>query len=233
MNSFLLCLPIRKECTWTANLLQRGEDQDYVINYNTAEIAFTPKRMITKDKRIQVEFEYSDRNYLNANLYAYNETAIGSKLKLRVSAFSNSDARNSPINQTLDNPQKKFLDTIGDKINQAFYPFATPDTFSVGKILYRKIDTIYNAGLSRDSIYVFSTDEQDNAITIFHLSTLVQGFGNYIPDLNGANGKVYRWVAPVNGIRQGNYEPAVFLVTPKKQQVLSLGVDYADRKTNR
>src|SRR5205823_1155371 len=59
-----------------------------------------------------------------------------------------------------------------------------------------------------------------------------QGNGNYIPDFNGANGKVYKWVEPVNGQKQGRFEAAIFLVTPKKQQVVSLGMDYAFSKNS-
>ena len=59
------------------------------------------------------------------------------------------------------------------------------------------------------------------------------GKGDYLPDFNGANGKVYRWIAPVGGVRQGQFEAAVFLVTPKKQQLVSMLVDYdISKKTN-
>lgn len=205
-------------------LMQRGEDRDYVINYNTAEITFTPRQMITKDKRLVVEFEYADRNYLNSNIYLTNETNFNEKLKLKLGFFSNADAKSSPINQTLDAPQKSFLNALGDSINRAYYPNALPDSFAVGVIMYKKIDTVYDGG-TRDSIFVFSTDP-DSARYRLSFIDVGPGNGNYIPDLNGANGKVYRWVAPVNGQPQGSFEPAVFLVTPKKQQVMDLGVEY-------
>jgi hypothetical protein len=205
-------------------LMQRGEDQDYVINYNTAEIAFMPRQMITKDRRIQVEFEYADRNFLNALTYASNETVINNKLKLTVAAYNNSDSKSSPINQTLDLKQRQFLNTIGDSINKAFYPTASLDTFSVAKILYEKRDTSYGGG--RDSIYVYSNNK-DSAKYSLGFIEVGYGRGNYVPDFNGANGKVYRWIQPVNGIPQGSYEPATYLVTPKKQRLVTIATEYA------
>ncbi|HUP10615.1 MAG TPA: hypothetical protein VM187_00335, partial [Niastella sp.] len=58
------------------------------------------------------------------------------------------------------------------------------------------------------------------------------GRGNYIPDFNGANGKVFRYVKPVDGLKQGQYEPVMLLITPKKQQLLTLGTDYQINKSN-
>jgi len=224
---FFIVLANTERVFLDGELLQRGEDQDYVINYNSAEITFTPKRMITKDSRIQVEFEYADRNFLNANLYLSQEFEINRKLRLRIGAFNNSDAKNSQINQVLDVNQKQFLANIGDSINKAFFPSAALDTFAAGKILYERV--YFNSGSGIDSFYQYSTDP---SLAKYSLSftDVGQGNGNYIADFNGANGKVYRYLSPVVGVKQGRFEPVQILVTPKKQRVVNLGIDYAITK---
>lgn len=220
---FFIVLANTERVFLDGQLLQRGEDQDYVINYNTAEVTFTPKRMITKDSRIQVEFEYADRNYLNANFYASEEVDINKRIKLRVGAFTNTDVKNSQINQVLDPAQKQFLANLGDSIQRAFYPSAAIDTFSASKVLYEKI--YYNTPTGIDSFFQYSTDP---AKAKYSLSFVDVGFGNgdYVTDFNGANGKVYRYVQPVSGARQGNFDAVTILITPKKQQLVNLGMDY-------
>ncbi|MGI9192753.1 MAG: hypothetical protein ACR2IL_11595 [Chitinophagaceae bacterium] len=205
-------------------LMSRGESQDYVIDYNTAEITFMPRRLITKDWRIVVEFEFTDRNYLNSLLFVNDEWKINSRWAFRTSLYSNQDARNQPIIQTLNPDQKAFLAGLGDSIQKALYPSAQLDTFSPNKILYRRVDTLVGTSLY-NSVYVFCADP-DSLLYKVMFTQVGTGRGNYKQSLNASNGRVYAWVAPLNGIPQGDYEPVQFLVTPKRQQMMTMGLEY-------
>lgn len=210
-------------------LMERGEDRDYVIDYNMAELTFTAKRLITKDSRIQAEFEYTDRNYLNSMLYARNEFEVKDRWKFSVGAYSNADAKNSSINQTLSTQQKYFLSTIGNDIQNALYPSAFIDTFSANRILYKKVDTTVNG--FTDSIYVYSFDRNDSLYNL-SFTNVGAGKGNYRATAGNANGRVFEWVAPVDGKPQGDWEPVVFLITPKKHQVISGSAEYMMNEKN-
>lgn len=212
-------------------LKKRGDDEDYIINYNTAELSFTPKNLISKDSRLQIEFEYSDRNYLNAQLFLQDEVKIKNKLTITLGAYNNSDAKNSSIDQVLDADQKQFLFNLGDSIKQALYTVATKDTLGQGKILYRKIDSTIAINFY-PNIYVASNNA---SLDLYNLSfsNLGQGKGNYVQLQNASNGKTFKWIQPLNGIPQGDWEPVVLLVTPKKTQIYNVGFSYKIAKNTK
>ena len=213
-------------------LMQRGEDQDYVINYNTAEVTFTaqPDDHPGRVPGYRSKFEYADRNYLpNVNLYLADEVEINKKLRLRAAFFSNSDSRNSPINQTLDPDQTKFLSELGDSISHA----ASTRWLRWIRSAWARSCIKRSIRPIRTPAACWYTTRPISFPTILRLPFITcrftnvgVGYGNYVPDLNGVNGNVYLWIAPVNGVMQGSYEAAQFLVTPKTQRVVTLGADY-------
>lgn len=93
-------------------LLERGQDLDYIINYNSAEVIFTSRNQITKDSRIVVEFQYSDQNYARSLLQTSN-VYHSKKMDFWINAYSEQDAKNQTIQQDLTSEQKRLLSEIG------------------------------------------------------------------------------------------------------------------------
>lgn len=205
--------------------LTRGEQNDYVIDYNTGEITFMPKRPITQFSRIVVEFQYSDRNYARS-VFNIGTQFEQPKYKVRVNYFTEQDNKNQPFLQTLDDSSKKVLSTVGDRIEQAFIQNEIKSAFDPKKILYRKIDTVGFTG-----VYVYATEKgNDSVFYEVKFSLVGTGRGNYVQSASGANGRVFKWVKPIDGVPQGDYEPVILLVSPKRNQMLSVGFDYTGIK---
>ena len=207
-------------------LLSRGRENDYVIDYNNGEITFSPKILVTSEKRFVVEFEYRSNYYAQYTLYSFNEFyhEKNRKLKLNVNFVHEQELKNRSIQPELNNDQKRFLADLGDDIAHARYPNADSAIYNTNEILYIKKDTIVGA-VQYESIYVYSTDS-DQQLYRLGFSLVGEKKGNYILSQNMVNGRVFKWVAPVNDIPQGNYEPVLLLVPPKLVQLGTFAADY-------
>jgi len=215
-------------------LLKRGQEYDYVIDYNTAELIFTARQLITKDKRIVIEFQYSDRNYARSLMHAGAE--FGStpqpaaenrrKQSARVHFYTEQDSRNQPLQQQLSTEDKLLMRAVGDTLEKAVVPGADSVGFNDDEVLYKKIDTLVNTTF-HTGVFVYSTSP-DSAFYRVMFSNVGQGNGNYIQVTSAANGKVFRWIAPVNGVRQGMYEPVVQLITTKQKQLMTFAYDLSE-----
>lgn len=199
-------------------LLKRGEEYDYTIDYNTAELTFTVKQPVTKDKRIVAEFEYADKKYARSMFYNALTLQMG-KWQTGYSLFSEQDMKNQPLLQELTSEQKYFLSGLPSTTEQAWYPGFQEVDYNENEVLYALHDTVI-AGIYYDSIFVFSVN-QDSAKYRLNFTHVGQGNGHYVLQQSIASGRVYAWVAPLAGIPQGSYEPVVQLTAPQKQQVLS------------
>ena len=209
--------------------LNRGEQNDYVIDYNAGTISFMPKRIITQYSRIIVEFQYSDKNFSRSVFHLNTEYEQKNAFRIRANYFMEQDNKDQPLLQNLNDSDKAVLASVGNHLDQALAPTAVKtNVFSISKILYRKIDTASYSG-----VYVFT--DNPNSDSVFYELTFTfvgAGKGNYTLSQSQANGRVFNWVMPVGGIKQGDYDPVTLLISPKRIQMYTLGADLLASKNS-
>jgi hypothetical protein len=205
-------------------LLKRGENNDYVIDYNAGEIVFTSLFTITSEMRINVEYQYSERNYNRLVTYA-GTTHESKNWSFGGYLYSENDLKNQPLQQNLATDQVQVLSQAGDDSALMTAPSAYVDKYADNKILYKK--TILNSV----EVYEYSSDPNEVLYNV-KFSLVGNNLGNYNIQNSNTVERIFEYIAPVNSIPQGNYEPIVQLVAPIKIQVATfLGKYNPNEKT--
>ena len=194
-------------------LLERGETADYVIDYNAGELRFNPTFPITSEMRISVEYQYSEQNFTRVIAYAGGgHKTADDKLQLNAHVYSESDAKNQPLLQNLNQDQVAVLQQAGDDAAQMIAPSANPDAYNENKILYQKVT------IQGREAFVFSNDPDAELFNV-RFTQVGPNLGDYVLLDQNAISRIYEYVAPVNGVSQGNYAPVVRLFAPTKLQM--------------
>lgn len=218
---FIFLLAGSEKVFLDGKLLDRGLENDYVIDYNAAELTFNSKIYISKYSRIQIEFEYSDRQYSRNVTTLQHQQSIGN-LDVNIGYFQQSD---KPGNQMNDLSKSDFEELSNLDAGATYGEISSADSvgYSSSRKRYAQIDTLING----QTYQIFKRSENPE-IAHYQLSFTMVGenHGDYRIANSSENGVSYEWVAPIDGVPQGNYAPIKRVALPQNQRIINLGFNY-------
>jgi hypothetical protein len=224
---FLVVIANSEKVFLDGKLLQRGFNQDYVIDYNNAEITFTNRVVITKFSRIRVDFEYALQAYSRTIVQA-SHRQIFKKNRLSANCYREADNENNSLFFTLSEEDKNILSIAGDDNLLAISQNVdTLKAFMTERIVYFSKDTLVDA--QTYPIFVLANSSSNPSNREFYVVNFTEvgtNKGDYIIENFTAQGRTFRWVAPQNGISQGNFAPIKRLTPPNYRQMISLSGDF-------
>jgi len=219
---FIIVLAGTEKVFYNGILLKRGFDYDYIIDYNRAEITFSPTRVIARDSRVIVDFEYTDISYLRS-LYATETEYRGRNWNVNFNFYSEQDSKNSTGDVQLDSTDLNILQLSGDdptrSVRRSLRVLSEAEKLESARILYIGEPN----PLDPTDIILRFTESVDSAQYTAVFSEVGQGRGDYVIDnTKNKNARVYRYV----GDNMGSYLPVVQLIPPEQKQLFTLNGSY-------
>ena len=221
-EAFIVVLAGTERVYLDGQLLQRGEAADYVIDYATAEVTFTPRRLITAERRIQIDFEYTTTRFTRGFLGAEAEFAFFQptaedrpRATLGVTVLREADGQQFADEQGLSEADLDAIAAAGDA--EVFVDGATAVDFDPEApfVLYARRDTTL-AGVTYP--YFTPARPTDGVVFRVRFSRVAEGSGQYRRGGQTVNGVVYTWVGPAGG----DYVARQRLPKPALKQVVDV-----------
>ncbi|MBE0646140.1 MAG: hypothetical protein IH600_18805, partial [Bacteroidetes bacterium] len=196
--------------------MMRGENNDYVIEYASGELFFTPRRLVTSYSRITVDYEYAERQYVRSLVTANSSAALaGDRLSLTARYIREADDTDNPIDLEFSDDDRAVLRAAGDDATAASRSgvvFVGYDTAkAAGRGQYIRVDTLI-AG-NPFVVYRYAPGA-DSATWSLSFSFVGTGNGDYRRKTVGT--------FEFAGAGRGDYAPLRLLPLPRLHQLVDL-----------
>ncbi len=201
----------------------RGESNDYVVDYATGEITFTPNRIITSDRRINVEFQYTTNQFsraltggtVQANLWPAKNGRARSSFGVTFLREADGDLFNEEFGLTTADSLQ--IIAAGDGLAQR--SGAEPVIYDPEAPYVQYVEeSIPGADGAQDTIFVALDAQPPDSVQVFRVRFTRVGTrsGSYVRLGRGVNGILYEY----RGAGQGDYEPVRVLPKPANRNLL-------------
>jgi len=201
--------------------INRGEENDYIIDYGLGEVFFTNNLLIKDETRILIEYEYIDQNF-NRTLVAAEarDVFFDGRLMLGASVIRQADGDELLSQQSLTENDIDLLRQVGDNLEGAIVSGErVANEEDRNNVRYAKIDTTING----QSYSIFKNiPGSTQSIYVVRFSKVENGQGSYRRVGRAINGLLYEWVGP--GL--GEYEPFRKLPAPVEQKMVALNSSF-------
>lgn len=203
--------------------MTRGESNDYVIDYATGEVTFTANRIISSDRRISIEFQYTTNQFsrslagasINSHFGRRNSGESRASLGITFLRESDGDLFNDEFG--LSSADSLEIIQVGDGIAQRSGAIQVEFDPEAPYVHYMQ-DVVTTADGTMDTIFVAVEGAPADTIPVFRVqfTRVGSGQGQYVRSGRQINGILFEY----RGEGQGDYEPIRILPKPANHNVL-------------